>query len=1129
MNFNFSAWAIRNPVPPVLLFIVLVLLGIVSFMKLPITQFPNIDVPLVSVNVSQSGATPAELESQVTKRVEDAVSSITGVKHIQSTMSDGNSSTVIEFRLEVPSSKALEDVKDAVAKIRAELPQNVDEPIIQRIDVEAQSIQTYAVSSPGMTLEELSWYVDDVVKRQLQGLPGVGRVERYGGVDREIRVDLDPAKLQSLGVTAGDISRQINSTNTDVGAGRGQVGGQEQAIRTLGAAKSLKDLADTKIALPGGRQVQLQDVARVTDSNEEPRSFARHNGNPVVTFSVFRSKGASATSVGDVVGKKVAELGKARTDVAFSLIDDTVYFIHGNYESAMASLIEGSLLAVIVVLIFLRNWRATLISAIALPLSAIPTFWAMDLMGFSLNLVSFLGITLATGILVDDAIVEIENIARHMKMGKSPYRAALEAADEIGLAVIAITLVIIAVFVPVSFMDGIAGQYFKQFGLTVAVAVAFSLLVARLITPMLAAYFMRPVEVHEEKPGLILRGYTSLLHASNWGPTFHGKERQTVEGETTRKTYRPRIMSYVTVAIAGLILFGSVKLIPLLPTGFIPPGDESRIVLSIELPPGSSLEDTDAKTQELVDRIRKNPHVASVFVLGGASATGDVQARKATINVSLHRKAIQLVPGLLNPIIKRVNAGLGLGVPLVPQEGRIVPQWDVEAQIFPTLSDVADVRWLTVNDRGERDVQFNMLSSDSAALDQSVGKLEEALRKEPTLLAVSSDGALARPEIKITPKADEAARLGVTSQQISEVVRIATIGDIGPALGKFNAGDRLIPIRVQIPEESRTSLSEISSLKVTTASGASVPITAVANVGFSEGPSSITRYDRQRKVSIGADLPKGVEIGAASARFKEVMSGLNLPKSVQFSEGGDAEVQAEVFSGFARAAGLGLVLMLGILVLLLGNIFQPFAIILSLPLSIGGVVIALLLTNKSLSMPVVIGLLMLMGIVAKNAIMLIDFAVERVKHGMDRVDAIVDAGRKRARPIVMTTIAMAAGMLPSAYGIGEGGDFRSPMAIAVIGGLIASTILSLVFVPSFYIIMDDLAHGTRWLLGRFVGPVDEPKSDELSPAEIKSALGEANERIEDLSGELEHVKSWAAVKSTPKVEKPKPKLPLAAE
>jgi multidrug efflux pump subunit AcrB len=908
------------------------------------------------------------------------------------------------------------------------------------------------------------------------------------------------------------------------------VGGREQAIRTLGSAKTVKDLAETKISLSGGRQVRLEELGRVVDSTEEPKSFARYNGNPVVAFSIFRSKGASATEVGERVGKKIAELAQARPDVSFSLIDDTVYFIHGNYESAMASLIEGSLLAVLVVLIFLRDWRATLISAIALPLSAIPAFWAMSAMGFSLNLVSLLGITLATGILVDDAIVEIENIARHMRMGKSPYRAALEAADEIGLAVIAITFTIIAVFVPVSFMDGIAGQYFKQFGLTVAVAVAFSLLVARLITPMMAAYLMRPMKHKEEKPGLLMRAYTWLLHVSNWGPTFRGRERQGANGEMIRKTYRPRIMSYVTVVVAILTLVGSFSLIPLLPTGFMPPGDESRIVISIELPPGSTLQDTDTKTQELVDRIRQNPHVQSVFVLGGSSPTGELETRNATVNVSLFPKAKQLVPGLLNPIIKRVNDRLSLDIPLLPQEGRVVPQWDVEAQIFPTLNEVADVRWLTVNDRGARDVEFNMLSSDPTALDEAIGRLEEALRKEPKLLAVSSDGSLARPEIRIAPKTDEAARLGVTAQQISDAVRIATIGDVGPALAKFNAGDRLIPIRVQIPEEARTRLSEIKSLRVTTASGESVPISAVADIGFSEGPSSIQRYDRQRLVKIGADLPTGVEIGEAAARFKEVAASLNLPPSVKYSEGGDAEIQNEVFSGFARAAALGLVLMLGILVLLLGNIFQPFAIILSLPLSLGGVVLALLLTNKSLSMPVVIGLLMLMGIVAKNAIMLIDFAVERVKQGMERVEAIIDAGRKRARPIVMTTIAMAAGMLPSAYGIGEGGDFRSPMATAVIGGLIASTILSLVFVPSFYVVMDDLAHLTRWALGRFIGPTDEPETGELTPDEIKSQFGKMNEKIKDLSGKLEEAEAAiTAFEAKARAKLEKPKLQIAAE
>ena len=549
MNFNFSAWSIRNPVAPILLFIVLLLVGIQSFNRLPITQFPNIDIPLVAVSVSQSGAAPAELESQVTKRVEDAVAAITGVKHVTSTMTDGNSITAIEFRLEVPTDKALEDVKDAIAKIRGNLPGGIDEPIVQRIDVESQAIQTYAAKAPGLTLEQLSWYVDDVVKRQLQGLPGVGRVERYGGVEREIRVDLDPAKLQALGITAAYVNGQLNETNADFGAGRGEVGGREQAIRTLGGARTLEALKATKIALPAGKQALLGDIASISDSTAEARTFARYNGDSVVTFSVFRSKGASSTEVGDRVAAKIDEISKTAGAPAFSLVDDTVYFIYGNYTAAMESLIEGALLAVIVVLIFLRDWRATLISAVALPLSAIPAFWAMSQLGFSLNLVSFLGITLATGILVDDAIVEIENIARHMRMGKSPYRAALEAADEIGLAVIAITFTIIAVFVPVSFMGGIVGQYFKQFGLTVAVAVAFSLLVARLITPMMAAYLMRPVAHAEPEPGPLLRGYIRLLHVLNWAPELARKKPNSARVEKLWDWFAYGLAATVTLGV----------------------------------------------------------------------------------------------------------------------------------------------------------------------------------------------------------------------------------------------------------------------------------------------------------------------------------------------------------------------------------------------------------------------------------------------------------------------------------------------------------------------------------------------------------------------------------------------------
>jgi multidrug efflux pump subunit AcrB len=956
------------------------------------------------------------------------------------------------------------------------------------------------VKAPGMDLEALSWYVDDVVKRRIQGLPGVGRVDRYGGADREIRVDIDPAKLQALGVTASYINQQLSAINADSGAGKSEVGGAEQAIRTLGGARDLESLKDTVLPLPGGNQIKLRDLASITDTTEEPKSFARFNGDPVVTFSVFRAKGSSSVDVGNRVAAAVEELDKPNNSVAFSLVDDTVFSIYGNYVAAMEGLVEGAVLAVIVVLIFLRDWRATLISAVSLPLSAVPTFWVMDMLGFSLNLVSFLGITLATGILVDDAIVEIENIARHMRMGKSAYRASMDAADEIGLAVIAITFTIVAVFVPVSFMGGIVGQYFKQFGMTVAVAVLFSLLVARLITPMLAAYLMRSHGHEEEKSGIVLRGYVQLLRFLNWAPTL---TNQRINFIPDGIVWQPRLMSYVTIGLAFLVLMASTSLIPLLPTGFIPRGDESRFVLGVELPPGSRLEETQKVTEGMAATIRKNSDVSHVFVLGGASPTGSQEARYATIFVNLDKRDHGLVSGIVNNFVSGFDRFLGISLPRMKTDGRETPQWEVENAVLPQLADLPDVRWYKVTERNTREIEFNMLSNDPVALADAVAKLEGALRKEPTLRSVMGIGALERPEVKIVPRTEEAAKLGITAAEISQAVRVAMIGDFDTLLAKFNAGDRLLPIRVQTPESARTQFSDITNLRITTTSGQTVPLSSVADVTFSQGPSSIKRLNRQRQATLGADIMPGTELGTATERINEVAKSLNFPASVKIQEGGDAEIQGDINREFVKAASLGIVLMMGVLVLLLGNIFQPFAIILSLPLSIGGVVIALLTFDKAFSMPVIIGMLMLIGIVAKNGIMLVDFAVERVRHGMGRLDAIVDAGRKRARPIVMTTLAMGAGMLPSAMGIGEGGEFRSPMAIAVIGGLIAATFLSLIFVPSFYIVMDDLARLTSWIFGRFIGASDEANVasvEELAVQQSKTekALEHLADKIDDI-------------------------------
>ncbi len=1039
MALNVSAWAIRKPVPSIVLFVVLTAIGLFTFDRLPVTRMPNIDVPIVSVVVTQPGAAPSELETQVTKRVETAVAGVQGVKHITSSITEGSSITTVEFQLETQVDRAVNDVRDAITNIRSELPQDIEEPLIQRIDVEGMAIVTYAASAPSMTPEELSWFVDDTVIRALQGVRGVAQVKREGGVDREIRISLDPDRLAALGVTAADVNSQLAATNVDLAGGRGEIGTQEQSVRTLGGATTVEELAQTRIALPGGRHVRLADLGTVTDGAAEPRIFARLDGKPVVAFGIYRAKGFSDVVVADRVAEDLKKLEAAHPEVRITLIDSTVKYTQADYESAMHTLIEGAILAIIVVMLFLRDWRATIVSALAIPLSILPTFWVMDVLGFSLNGVSLLAVTLVTGILVDDAIVEIENIVRHMRMGKSAYRAAIEAADEIGLAVVATTLTIVAVFMPVSFMGGIAGQYFRQFGITVAVAVLFSLLVARLLTPMLAAYFMRDTG-HREKPdGGLMRLYVRLLHTS----------------------IRHR---FVTVAAGILLFMGSMWLSTLLPSGFIPNSDVSRSVLSVELPPGATLAATQEVVDDISDAMKAQPEVASVFVTAGSGTTSDPsngsgEVRKATIIVNL-----------------------------VPRADRTATQKQFEARMQRYIARIPDLRFSFGSSGGagpgQREFTVIVSGSDGEAVEKAALELEREIRADVKgLTNVVTTAALDRPELRIVPKLAEAAELGVSVADIAQTVRIATIGDVSQNLAKFSAGDRQVPIRVQLDEAARADLSTFETLKVRTAAGASVPLSAVADISFGTGPTSLDRYDRARRVAIEGDLAGSTQLGQALAEVYALPAAKNLPAGVTLKESGDAEIMGEVFGGFATAMGAGVMMVLAVLVLLFANVLQPITILIALPLSVGGAFIALLLTGNALTLPVVIGFLMLMGIVTKNAILLVDFAIEAVQAGTDRTTALIEAGRKRAQPIVMTTIAMAAGMVPSALGLGEGGDFRSPMAIAVIGGLLASTALSLVFVPAVFTLMDDLGHVFSRIFGRFIGPRDEP-DEHATPAAL---------------------------------------------
>src|SRR5262245_8670004 len=1020
MGFNISAWSIKNPLGPLLLSVVLIVLGVQSFRNLPITRLPNVDIPLISVTVAQFGAAPAELESQVTKSIEDAVSGIAGIQHITSSITDWMSITTIAFRLETDTDRALNDVKDAVARVRPGLPRNVDEPLVQRVDIESMPIVTYAVIAPGKTPEDVSWFVDDVVKRELQSIRGVGRVDRIGGAEREILVSLDPTRLRSVGLTASDVSRKLRATNLDLAGGHADIGGHNQSIRTLAGAKTVTLLAGTQIALPAGGEVRLDDLGEVTDTVADRRTFARLDGEPVVGFGLLRSNGFSDVAVAKAVAARIAQIVSTYKDGQFKLIDSSVDFTLGTYEAAMSTLYEGAILAIVVVFLFLRDLRATVIAAIALPLSILPTFWVMSLLGFSLNRVSLMAITLSVGILVDDAIVEIENIVRHMRMGKSAYQAALDASQEIGLTVVAISLTIVAVFAPTSFLSSVIGQFFKEFGITVAIQVLFSLLAARLVTPMLAAYFLRSHGHQAAEDVSAGRLATTYAGAVSW-------------------SVRHR---HITIVI-GFVLFGlSLWSTRLLPSGFMPLEDTGRTLLAIELPPGSQLAETETVTEQIAKRLRERSEIQSVFVDGGRIVNGLPEVRKATLFIRE-----------------------------IPKEQRSTTQRDIEQAIARELSEIPDIRyWLLNEETGLRPVKLIVTGQNDEEVASVASELAAQMQALPAFSNVIANVAVDRPEIRIQPELDLAIRFGVVTEGLADTIRVATIGDVGPNLARFDAGSRLVPIRVLLRADARANPQALEQLGVPTARGMIVPLSTIAQVEFGHGPITIGRFDRSRQATVEADLSGTAALSEAMDEMRTTPAWKSISERIHVHDSGDVEQLKDLQEGFAKALREGLMMVFAVLVLLFKSLLQPLTILVSLPLSVGGAIAGLVAVDKPINLPVMVGILMLMGIVTKNAIMLVDFAIEEMAKGVEQIKAIVEACLKRARPIIMTTIAMAAGMVPSALGIGAGGEFRSPMAIAVIGGLVVSTFLSLLFVPSFFAMMDDAGRFAWRVFGRLVDP-----------------------------------------------------------
>ena len=1026
---NLSAWSIRNPIPAAMIFVLLTLAGLLSFRAMKVQNFPDMDLPVVMVTASLPGAAPGQLESDVARKIENAIATTQGLKHITTTLTDGSATIAAEYRLEKPVQEAVDDVRSAVSRVRADLPADVRDPIINKLELSSQPILAFAISSTRMDDEELSWFLDDTVTRRLLAVSGVGAVNRVGGVSREVRVALDPQRMQALGATAADVSRQLRSTQLESSGGRAELGGAEQPLRTIATVQTAEQIAAIDIVLSGNRHIRLDQIATVTDTTSEQRTAAYLNNAPVIGFEVSRSRGASEVTVGAGVQAALDQLLIEHPDLKLTRTVDFVVIAQDEYDSSMRLLYEGAILAVIVVWLFLRDWRATIVSAVALPLSVIPAFIGMNMLGFSINIITLLALSLVVGILVDDAIVEVENIVRHLRMGKSPYQAAMEAADEIGLAVIATTFTLIAVFLPTAFMSGIAGRFFKQFGWTAALAVFASLVVARLLTPMMAAYMLKPLLKEEKEP----RWLAAYMRASAW-------------------CLKHRVLT----VLAALVFFVcSLALIPLLPSGFIPADDNEQTQVSLELPPGTKLPETRQIVALATERAQKISHIQSVYAtIGGGSAGNDPFAGNASADP---RKAT-------------------LTLHLADRNQRPRKQV-IEQQLRVAMEDLPGVR-VKIGLGGSNDRYVLALASeDPQALSASAQAVERDLRTIPGIGGVSSTASLVRPEIAVIPDFTRAADLGVTSSAIAETLRVATVGDYEQYLPKLNLAQRQVPIVVRLDDSARQDLSVLERLNVPGSRGP-VRLGEVATLSMAGGPAVISRYDRSRNVNFEIELgSRGLgEITEAVSRLPAVQG---LPASVRLVNIGDAEMMGELFASFGMAMLTGVVCIYIVLVLLFKDFLQPVTILAALPLSLGGAFVALLLAGKSFSMPSLIGLIMLMGIATKNSILLVEYAiVARRDHGMSRWDALLDACHKRARPIIMTTLAMGAGMLPIALSLGDADmSFRSPMATAVIGGLITSTVLSLLVVPAVFTYLDDMEH---WFLNKLRRGKPKPRVETVA-------------------------------------------------
>jgi len=1021
---NLATWSIRNPIPCILLFVLLAIAGAWGFHILPVQNFPDLDLPTVNVTLTQPGAAPAQLETEVARLVENSLATLDGLHHIRTSITDGQVSIAVEFVLEKKLSDALIQTKNAVDQVRSTLPSDMLEPTVSAVTTTGQSILDYAASQPRMSEEALSWYVDNTIAKMVLSVPGVGRFDRVGGVQREVRVEVDPVKLAALGITATDVSLALWAGEQESSGGRGQLGAGEQSIRTIATVRQASELAALPITLASGRNIRLDQVATVRDGIAERAQAAFLDGKPVVGFRIYRAKGFDETQIAARVKVALATLQAGNPGLQLTLVSGSVGYTEEQYKGSMDMLYEGALLAVIVVWAFLRDWRATLIAAAALPLSILPAFAAMAWLGYSLNTLTLLALAVIVGILVDDAIVEIENISRHAQMGKPIRTAAADAVTEIALAVVATTFSLVVVFMPTALMGGIPGLIFQQFGWTAVIAVLTSLLVARLLTPMMAAYFLKSHPATQPKDGVVMRNY---MQAIRWCLAHR------------RAT-----------AIAAIVIFlVSVAMLPFIPSGLIPASDTGFTTVNVQLPPGSSLAGTEDVARDAVHAIGGISGIAHILTtVGNAQQAGLGPQQAGEVRIA------------------------ALIVALSPREQRPL-QVVIEKKIRTALLAVPGARFTVgAGGLGEK-LNLILSSDDEVALKATANAMVSQLGGVGSLSNISSTASLERPEIIVRPDLQRAAERGVSAAAIGSVVRVATSGDFDASVARLNLDNRQVYIRVRVADAARQDINTLANMRVAGRAGL-VPLSSVASLSLESGPSEIDRYDRQRYVTVSADLG-GMPLGLALNAAQNLPAIQAMPSSVKLIQSGDAETAQDLMSGFGMAIIVGVLSVFCVLVLLFRDFLQPVTILSAIPLSLGGAFLALLVVHSELDIPSMIGFIMLMGIVTKNSILLVEYAIVGIRERrLSRAEALMDACHKRARPIVMTTVAMIAGMSPIALGLGADSSFRQPMAIAVIGGLMTSTALSLLIVPVVYTYIDDLG---LWLGRLFLGRA------RLAPAE----------------------------------------------